>query len=269
MSLVMDTRIAQRRRHVFEEDARRRLRWLVSFFWAVTAAGLLLSLVRSPWLDVDEVRVSGARNADIQAALVATEIRLGVPTLSVDAGALAAALDADPWVARAEVSVVWPNAVEITVLEHQSVAWVETRNGWMRVSAAGTVISRSGAPPEAGATVTVDDDVAGKVGEEMASRTAQAAVAFLANLPSELRRRAKVWGDAGSMMAEIRGRTIELGTAAEMAQKAAVVSGLIARDELPRGATLNVVAPTRPAISNPRPQVEASTLGRGEPSTSG
>jgi cell division protein FtsQ len=269
MSLVMDSRIAQRRQLVLEEDARRRLRWLVTFFWTVTMAGLLLALVRSPWLDIDEVRVSGARNADIQLALVEAEITLGVPTLSVDAAMLTEALEADPWVARADVAVVWPRTVEITILEHQPVAWIETRNGWMRVSAAGTVIERSKAPPDAAATVIIDGDVAGKVGEPMSSRPALAAVNFLANLPDDLRRRAKVWGDAGEMTATVRGRRIELGTVGQMAEKAAVVAGLMAQEGLPKGAIVNVVAPTRPAVSIPQPQLEGATSARSAPSTSG
>jgi cell division protein FtsQ len=254
---------------VLEEDARVRLRWIVTFFLAVTTAGLLLALVRSPWLDIDEVRVSGVRNADVQTALATSQVTLGVPTFSVNAGEVAAALDADPWVARSEVTVVWPSTLDITVLEHQSVGWVETRNGWMRVSAAGTVIARSKAPPDAGAKVTLNEDIGGKVGEKMASRPALAATEFLANLPAELRLRARVWGDADGLFANVRGRRIELGTAAQMAEKAAVVAGLIGEEQVPKGSMINVVAPSRPAISNPQPQVEGSTSGRSAPSTSG
>lgn len=268
MSVVMDSRIAQRRQLVLEEDARRRLRWLISFFWVVTTAGLLLALVRSPWLDIDQVRVSGARNADVQSALVAADVSIGSPTLSVDADAVAAALGDDPWVARAEVAVVWPNTLEITVLEHQSVAWVESRNGWMRISAAGTVIAR-GAPPDAAAKITTKGDVAGKLGEELSSRPAQAAVEFLGALPADLRRRARVWGDDSGLVANIRGIRVELGTAGEMVEKAAVVTGIMSQEEIPKGSVLNVVSPSRPAISNPQPQVEGSTEARSTPSTSG
>ena len=268
MTIGMDRRIAQRRQLVLEEDARRRLRWLISFFWTVTAAGLVITLVRSPWLDIDEVRVSGARNADVELALANANVHLGTPTLSVDAAAIEAALDGDPWVARAEVSVVWPNTVQVTVLEHQSVAWVESKNGWMRISAAGTVIDR-GPPPAAAAKITTSGLVAGQVGEELTPGTARAAVEFLANLPPDLRRRARVWGDEGAMIANVRGRKIALGTVDQMAQKAAVVAGLIEQNQLPRGAELNVVAPNRPAIRNPHPQVEASIFGPLAAQTSG
>lgn len=268
MSIAMDTRIAQRRHLVFEEEARRRLPWLIGFFWVVTLAGLLLALVRSPWLDIDEVRVSGVRNADVNAALYSTGIGLGSPTLSIDADELASRLAEDPWVARVDVAVIWPETLEITVLEHQPVGWIESRNGWMRVSAAGTVISR-GTPPDAAAQVRISTPVAGKLGEELASRPAQAAVDFLANLPPELRRRARVWGDAAEMVANVRGRRVELGTAQQMAEKAAVVAGIMGDGPLPQGAVLNVVSPTRPAISNPQVQVEGGSSAGSQPSTSG
>lgn len=264
----MDTRIAQRRHLVLEDEARRRLPWLIGFFWLVTAAGLLLALVRSPWLDIDEVRVSGARNADVTSALAASGVHLGSPLLSVDADELAAHLAADPWVARVDVAVLWPETLEITVLEHQPVGWIESRNGWMRVSAAGTVLAR-GTPPDAAAQVRIAAPVAGKLGEELTSRPAQAAVAFLANLPPELRRRARVWGDVGEMAANVRGRRVELGTAQQMAEKAAVVAGIMAEGPLPKGAVVNVVSPARPAISNPQAQVEGSTSAGSQPSTSG
>lgn len=264
----MDTRIAQRRHLVFEEEARRRLAWLVTFFWVVTMAGLLLALVRSPWLDIDDVRVSGVRNADVNAALAATGIGLGSPTLSVDADALAARLAEDPWVARVDVDVIWPETLEITVLEYQPVGWIESRNGWMRVSAAGTVIAR-GNPPDAAAQVRISAPVAGKLGEELASRPAQAAVDFLANLPPDLRRRARVWGDVAEMAANVRGRRVELGTAQQMAEKAAVVAGIMSAGPLPKGSVINVVSPMRPAVSNPQAQVEGATSAGSELSTSG
>jgi cell division protein FtsQ len=268
MSIAMDTRIAMRRHLVLEDDARRRLPWLIGFFGVVTMAGLLLSLVRSPLLDIDEVRVSGARNADVSSALVAEGIALGSPTLSVDTERLAARIEEDPWVARVDVAVVWPETLEITVLEHQSVAWIESRNGWMRVSAAGTVIAR-GTPPGAAAQVRISGPVAGKLGEELASRPARAAIDFLANLPPELRRRARVSGDSGKMVANVRGTRVELGIADQMAEKAAIVAGIVADGPLPDGSILNVVAPSRPAISNPQARVEGSTSPRSELSTSG
>ncbi len=268
MSIAMDTRIAQRRHLVLEEEARRRLPWLIGFFWLVTMAGLLLAVVRSPLLDIDEVRVSGARNADVTAALAASGIHLGAPLLSVDAEDLAARLGADPWVARVDVAVIWPETLEITVLEHQPVGWIESRNGWLRVSAAGTVIAR-GTPPDAAAQVRIATPVAGKLGEELTSRPAQAAVDFLANLPADLRRRARVWGDAGEMAANVRGRRVELGTAGQMAEKAAVVAGIMSDGPLPKGSVVSVVSPTRPAISNPEAQVEGSTSTGSQPSTSG
>lgn len=268
MSIAMDTRIALRRHLVLEEDARRRLPWLIGFFWIVTMAGLLLALVRSPWLDLEEVRVSGARNADVTAALAATGIGLGSPTLSVDADELAAVLESDPWVARVDVAVIWPQTLEITILEHQPVGWIETRNGWMRVSAAGTVIAR-GTPPDAAAQVKLSSPVGGKLGEELASGPALAAVDFLANLPADLRRRARLWGDESQMTANVRGRRVELGSAAQMAEKAAVVAGIMGDSPLPKGSVVNVVSPKRPAISNPQARVEGSTSARSELSTSG
>ena len=126
---TMDRRIAERRHRVTEERARTRLRLVIGLVALVALAAAGFALVRSPLLSVNRVTVTGHEHSDPAAVLARLDVVPGMPTVSVDAGAIEAALRADPWVADARVVVSWPGSVDVEVTEQVPVAAVTTAGG--------------------------------------------------------------------------------------------------------------------------------------------
>ncbi len=105
---TMDHRIAERRQQVTEDRARGRLKWLIWGVLVVIAVGATVWAVNSPLLSIRSVTVTGAERTDPAAIANSLEAGPGVPTMSVNAGAVEAALLEDPWIAEADVTVSWP-----------------------------------------------------------------------------------------------------------------------------------------------------------------
>lgn len=261
MKTAVDPRIHARRTQVRETWARRRLRWIVGLVGLVIGGGIGFALLQSPWLAVREVRVFGAVNAPVAGILADHGVIEGVPTISVRPSAIEDALERDPWVAIAEVRVTWPGTVEATVIERIPAGWIESTSGWLLVSADGVAVA--GGVPAAGEPMveaTVGPLVLGQVIEDA---DVVAAFEFLALLPPELAVGASVRTTAMGLEAVVADHRVLLGNRRDMEAKAATLTVML-DGAVTDGATVNVVSPLRPAITNPRPLVE----GTGEDASS-
>ncbi|KAA0234376.1 MAG: Cell division protein FtsQ [Acidimicrobiales bacterium] len=138
---IIDPRIRERRIGVKRAAGRRRLRALVLLLLGMLVLSGLVLLSRSPLLDVDDVRVSGADSTAIANVVEQSGIHLGDPMLEVDTGGAAAAVEALPWVKAAEVARRWPGRIEIIVEEHEPAALVEGAGSTGLVSPTGEVIA--------------------------------------------------------------------------------------------------------------------------------
>lgn len=250
----IDYRIAVRRRTVREAGARRRLGHLLAVITFFVVVGLIALLLQSPVMAVNEIEVTGADRADVTAILERHDLALGVPTISVRPANIAADVEAEPWVAKAQAVVTWPGTVTITVLEHQPIAWVKIDGAWHRASATGAVLERS-EPAKHGARIRLPG-LSGEPGTTLSGKRVLAALEFLAMLPKELRRDSVVSrGGVGTLVARVDGHLVDLGSPTDMREKAATLTALIA-DGLSEGAAVSVVSPLRPAIKNPKGVVE-------------
>ena len=109
MNVVIDPRMAERRRVVREHGARRRLRWVVLLVIAAALAAAGYWVIHSPLLAVRSITVSGmdvGRGLELAAA---GGLDAGEPILFVPAGSVEDTLLADPWVETARVDVRWPH----------------------------------------------------------------------------------------------------------------------------------------------------------------
>ena len=251
---TIDLRIAARRHTVREASARHRLRHIIVAVGFAVTVGLVASLLQSPFMAVRDIDVVGAQRADVADVLQATEVVPGVPTISVRPGEVAALIESDPWVARANASVRWPGSVTITVLEHEPVGWIKVDGSWYRASGTGELLERS-IPRGKAARIDVGAKGA-ELGETLKGKRAVAALEFVAVLPKQLRKATVVErGGDGTLIATVRGRLVNLGNPDDMAEKAATLTAIFEQD-LHRKAVISVVSPARPAIRNPRPPVE-------------
>lgn len=253
--LNMDYRIADRRRRVQEDGARRHLRWGVGIVIVATIAGLTILAFRSPLLAVRSIEISGGDHTDVAAVLAQHGVGEGVPTVSVRASAIEEDIERDPWVARANVRVAWPGAIDVVVIEHVPAAWLKVGKDWMLVSGTGVMLER-GQPPEGAPRIRVPVK-RGRPGDLVDDGAALAALEFVATLPAALSRDAVVRGDAETMRAVVAGHKVLLGAPADMFAKASSLIAVLDTG-IEVGARVTVVAPYDVAVSQPQREVEVA-----------
>jgi cell division protein FtsQ len=251
---MMDSRVAERRRGVSEDKARRRLRWILGVLVAVLVVVGSFWLIRSPVLSIRSVEITGAVRTDPLAAIAALGMGVGTPTIDVDDGAIASAIGADPWVDDVSVSVLWPGTLVVDVVEHVPFVAVQSADGWVWASVDGAIVEEAPAPA-AGQSVVAIDLGATTVGETTADRRILGGITFLAALPDDLAADAVITAVDDTVWAVVAGHDVRLGRPVDMETKAAVLTQLIASG-IDADASIDLIAPLRPAVGNPRPQQE-------------
>jgi cell division protein FtsQ len=257
MNSTIDRRIAARRRVVREAGARKRLRWLLGIMLFAGAAAFAAWLFYySSILSVRTIVVEGSEQSATSSILASQGVNPGVPTISVSAARIEAALEADPWVARADVRITWPGSVEVTVVEHVPAAWVAADGAWLLASGTGAVVASAPSIPT-GAPVIDVAIASGAPGDTLTDAATVGALEFLGSIPPELALGSSVTGTADHLEARIAGHVVDLGHPSDMAAKAAALLAIV-ETGVPDGARLSVVSPRRPAILNPQAVLEGS-----------
>lgn len=138
---TVDPRIRARRIAVRRQAGRRRLGRLAIVAALVAVVAAAWGLTRSPLLDVDRVRVSGAARTADEAVAEALGSGPGSPMVGVDAGGAEARLEALPWVADATVDRRWPGTLTVDITERTPVALIQTEpDDWALVDGDGRVL---------------------------------------------------------------------------------------------------------------------------------
>ncbi len=246
---TIEPRVAERRRGVSEDRARHRLRRILLVIGLVALGAVGFWLIRSPLLSVSTISVTGADRSDPAATIADLGIVVGMPTIDVDLHAIERAVEADPWVENAEVSVRWPGTVTVAVSEHVPLAAARSGSGWVMLSRAGTVIEQIDRPPETGFIVDIDTeatDIGGAIDDAMIT----GALAFGSALREDLASDAVITTDGEGLAATVGGHVVKLGRPIELEDKALVLASLLDTG-LAEGAEINLIAPTRPAVSDP------------------
>lgn len=250
---AIDRRIAARRQTVREAGARRRLRWLLVLLGLAGGGALVVWLLfQSSFLSVSKITVAGDARSDVAAIAEDLGIVVGMPTVNVPAAAFEERLNADPWIAAADVTVRWPGTVEVTLVEHAPAAWLRAGDGWLLAAPGGAVLEAAADIPEDAphadvGTAPVDP------GTTIDAVEAVAAIEFLNRLPAALVVGASVAGDTESLRAVVAGYVVDLGYPSAMAEKAAALVALLDGEIVPKGSVISVVSPTRPAVLQPVP----------------
>lgn len=253
---TMDRKMAARRHGVTEQRAATRLRVLIVVVGLIGLAAVAFWLVRSPFLEVDRVEISGAQHSEAAAIVERLGVTSGTPTISVDAAALETALRADPWIAEASVVVTWPGSVDVEVTEHVPVAAVQVPDGFAHVTTTGHVVAMLDEP--AGfAVITIPRDVGPvRAGVTIGGPALPGALEFVSALPPELDAVTTVAVDGNNQLsATVGDYEVRLGRAIDMRSKAAALIALIEYGVEP-GSSIDVTAARRPAVTNPQGQLE-------------
>lgn len=101
--------------------------WCVAVVLIAAALAPLVPRLGAPTHAALTLEVAGSlRRVDAEAVRLAVSGRLNSDFYELDLGAVKAAVEALPWVARARVERAWPDAVRVHVWEHRAIArWGE------------------------------------------------------------------------------------------------------------------------------------------------
>lgn len=222
--------------------------------WTLGLAGLLLAAaaavaLHSPWLKVREVEILGAERAAVAERLEAAGVGRGAFMIWLRPGEIAVAVSADPWVREVRVDRLFPDRLVVEVLEHSPAVWVGSGSVWMLLSRAGVVVAVSESPGDRLLRARVPYD-AWKVGEQPWGPEWGELIDLALTLSPELAEVARVTSEGGELWLAARGYRARLGSASDLADKGRAFEALLA-SELPPGAVIDLVSPTRPAITVP------------------
>ncbi|WP_432521609.1 cell division protein FtsQ/DivIB [Kineococcus sp. SYSU DK006] len=230
-------RAGARRAHRWR-PGRRALAALAGLVALCAAAGWVL--LGSPWLRVEQVRITGTERTDRAAVEALVEDVRGAALAGVSTGSLARQVERLPLVASADVTRSWPSTLLVTVHERQAVAAVPSRTGGVDlVDGDGTVLVHAEAPPPGVPVLDVDVDAAG-------AQALQAAIAVNGSLSPQVRSLvvsiAATSPDAVSLQLA-DGPRVTWGDASRPERKAEVLLRLLQEPAVAASSAVDVSAP--------------------------
>jgi cell division protein FtsQ len=219
----------------------------------VAASGLVLS--RSSWFHVRRIEIAGADHLSRGQVLEIAGISRSANALWLDEGGAEDRLEAHAWVARADIQVILPVTVRISVVERTPVAVAS--DGLYEVLLAtdgtslGTGAAIEAAPRTSGGLPHIDLLPAGTV-DGAAPDPASAARAIGAMTPAlrDVVKNVSVKLD-GTLVLTLRGGgTVLFGSTGQPGAKARAIERMLAwaDAEGERIIRLSVIAPTAPAV---------------------
>ncbi len=241
--------------------------------WTLALTFLLLGgaaavILHSPWMKLRDIEILGAEQADVAGSLARAGIGPGAFMIWLQPGEVDAAVRVDPWVQDVRVERIFPNRLVVEVLEHQPAVWVGEAAEWMLVSEAGFVVAAAETPGEGLLRARLPWE-AWDVGKRPSGPEWAELVDLGTALSPALAAEAWVTSEGGELWIEARGFRARLGAAVDLADKGRAFEALLATD-LPEGAVIDLVAPTRPAVSVPGDETEGEGDGQeGEPVVEG
>ena len=254
MTVTMDPRLEDRRRQVREDSARmstRRILWLLAALALVAGA---LWVIQSPLLAVREIVVRGVEATDLGPILEAEQVVEGTALLTLRSGDIEEAILANPWIAEARVDILFPDSVEIEVIERRPGAWLQGPQGATLLSVDGVMLEhRSVAPIDADIIHLATIQAA--LGAVHPDPRVTGAVEFLASLNDAVPRPVSITERDGDLWAALPDLEVRLGRPVAMVAKAASLIATLEVGVQP-GSTIVLLAPSRPAVVVPTPLVD-------------
>lgn len=244
---AIDPRLANRRKEVAEDRARRNIKRLLRLIVFLGILGAVVWLFLSPALSVNSVDLTGVSSSRASEILDEEQVVAGRPLILIRAGSVEGRLLSDPWIKTAYVDVDWPNRVEVVIDERVPVAWVETGDGWASRAVDGVALPGPETPDETMAHIVLPLVADADVYE---SFEVIGSLEFVAALPVSLSRSAVIELRNGELWAIVAGFDIRLGRPIEMEAKALTLATLL-QENLAAGSEINLIAPTNPAVSPP------------------
>lgn len=236
---------------VTKEAGRRRLKAVLAVAGLAAAAVGAWALTRSPLLDVDEVRASGAAQTQLEEVIASGGLDYGTPMTDIDSAGAATAIERLPWVERARVERRWPGSIVVVLTERRPVAGVAQPDGkWALVDGDARVLMVIDGPP-VGLPHIHDAEEVPAPGAVLSADLAEA-VGAAAALPESLKR--YVGGvnlrPEGVELALTGGGVVRLGDAGrQLAEKLRAAATVLNRVGPAEVGVLDVTVPRAPVLA--------------------
>jgi cell division protein FtsQ len=247
---AIDPRFRQRRIEVRRLEGRRRLRVLLILAGFFGVALLAWAASRSPFLDVDHVRVTGTVRTTPANIAATSGVHTGMAMFDIDSGGAAARLRAMPWVRAAKVERHWPATVTIAVVERIPVAAVPAKAGVAVVDRTGRVLATQPVAP-AGLPVLLGLPPAGPASTRVDGRAADL-LAVAQAMPAQVAQRVSGIAAADGGQVELRLKPtgiVRLGPPDQLTEKMLSTQTVLTQVDLAGLAVLDVRVPASPAIT--------------------
>lgn len=232
--------------------------WLtVALLLVVLVAAVVL---HSPWLSLRNIEIVGAERVDAAGRLERAGIGPGAVMIWLDTGTAIEAILADPWAAGVTVERVFPHTLFVEVDERTPAVWIQGLDSWMLVGSDGVVVEIATEPGQGVllAAVSLPDVPVGTHPDEPAW---DELVALGTALDGDLGAEARVVPLMSELWLQIPGHRVRLGHPIDLGEKGLVLRALLA-EGIEDGATIDLVAPRRPAVSpSPAAQLEGDSAG--------
>lgn len=245
--MTIDPRLADRRRDVAEDRARKNVNRILRLLAVVAVVGGVTWLMLSPTFSVETVEVSGVQSSETGAILAANKVVAGRPLILIRTETVEDDLREDPWVKDVTVDLDWPRGVVVAVTERSPLAWVETADGWHRRAVDGVPLPGESVPDDTMGQIRLPSVSAADAADEP---LVLGALEFIDTLPVALSSNAVVDERSGELWALVGGFEVRLGRPVEMADKALSLATLL-QEPLVEGSVINMIAPTNPAVVPP------------------
>jgi len=149
----IDPRIRARRIEVQRGAGHRRLQRVVDLSLLLAVVVGFAGALRSPLLDVDEVRVTGAAHTSAEAIIDRSGVQTGEPLMDLDLRAAGEAIATLPWVRGAQLHRGLDGVVAISITERTAVAVAGEGDDAYLVDADGQVLAPATADAVLAATL--------------------------------------------------------------------------------------------------------------------
>lgn len=229
------------------------------------SVGVGWGALRSPLLDVDAVRVTGAVRTPAHEVVAASGIRRGQPLVDVDAGAAAVAAGRLPWVLRASVTRDWPGVVSVRVTEREPVAVARVSDQtWALIDVESRVLASVAEPPPGLPAVSGSEPV-GPPGSRLGPGWA-AVLEVAAATPRPLLGRLSAVAEADGGGVELRlapDGVVRFGPPEQAEEKFTAIATVLAQVDTRDLAVLDVRIPRAPVLTRREAAGRVSTRAAG------
>lgn len=252
----IDPRIRQRRVAIRRGAGRRRLRWVIAALVVIVVAVVAELVLHTSTFSSRMVEVTGSHPHTPTLRIVSVAgLDHPVPLIDVDPGAVAARVEALPYIASAAVSLRWPDKVVIAVKERSAVAVLSGPGSrWSVLSATGRVLmvdsTRPADLPQLVITGASGPLVPGSVGTSLAA-TADPGLAVCSTLPVAFSAQVVTVSAAvnGTVTLALNsGLSVALGTATQLPAKYEDVASIISHVSLKGKKVIDVTVPGAPVV---------------------